>query len=89
MVESARPYKRSPTEYKGHTENSPAKEEAFTIFEGPYKAGTSHHEHDRYAQEVRRLPQAMVHAVDIHLATQKLGDIVFYQGKRKLGAPPP
>ena len=45
-----------PVGAKKHIEDLPTIEEVLTIFGGPYKAGNSHHTHDRYAKEVRNPP---------------------------------
>ena len=87
MAKSANPYRRSPGRYKECIESLPTKGEVFTIFGGPDEDGKSDQVCDRYAQEARRRPQAMVHTAGIHPArgtTQKPGDIVFTEGRCKL-----
>ena len=80
MARRTRSYKQNLVRDKGHHEVSPAKEEVFTIFGGPYEVRRNRNSHDEYAQEARRPPSTLVHRSDVHLIRDTTGeskDIIF------------
>ena len=64
-AESAHSCRQRPIKNKGCIEDLPITEEVLNIFRGPCEAGSSHHARDRYAKEVRRPPQALVHKTEV------------------------
>ena len=83
---NARSYEQNPVGDKGHNKGSLTKEEVFTIFRGLYEVGRSCSARDRYAQEARCPPTALVHQIDVHSVrgtTRELEDIIFTEANTK------